>query len=602
MPIATGARQNSASPSMTLLNLPSEILGSIFEFLFQCFAVGNGDPSRGHGNAGDEKLLEKQKLRLVCRRFNDVASAFLIPIVTISLNQESLDRLTAISHHALIASGVREIHVDLRYRLAEVAGDIQLFKNLCKRLMNQMSSTLNYYSEACFFRGTSHQAATAEAKRYRLLMDRESDCYRFISAWDSSDTHPSDIGAEETEELKQDPDNSDEGWDFSVSEGETDENYYVSKSSVSGEEARQLLHDAHTQYKQIHYQQLQVIIDGSFGSTVASAMARMQSCVDLKLTDFPDRKTSDLNVLDPDQVMEALSDREHLLKHLVRPSQWEEMEDLAVNQGAVLAPVGILSALPIALHEAGVALRKLTIRCFPLRSNFALLSPDCSSLADSAHWDTFRSACANLKSFYFFPSHNYWSSRQRVRDEHISGAAKACIDAYLNAAISSPRLEELHINMSPLGFNEGSRGSYHGWYTATPLFEKVRWPRMKELHVSYMKSDEATLLSMLENLGPRLRRVFLSHIDLVEGNWFATTQVLKEKLSAGNLAENHKKSVKFCMPLHGGELGYRTGTDDEPVGRRQRKRNNASLETVLSELESYIMGTNITQNPLLRRV
>ena len=81
---------------LTLLNLSTEILSQIFKHL-------KTEPTT------------IKSLRLVCRRFCEIGSELLVPVLSFRFNKESLRRITEISDHASIRKSVREIKFILAF-------------------------------------------------------------------------------------------------------------------------------------------------------------------------------------------------------------------------------------------------------------------------------------------------------------------------------------------------------------------------------------------------------------------------------------------------------------------------------------------------------
>ncbi|CAH0023525.1 unnamed protein product [Clonostachys rhizophaga] len=66
-------------------------------------------------------------LRLVCRRFDPVASPFLTLTIQVKQTQESLDDVQRLLERPHVASGIRAIYVHLRHRFSPLALDKSLF-------------------------------------------------------------------------------------------------------------------------------------------------------------------------------------------------------------------------------------------------------------------------------------------------------------------------------------------------------------------------------------------------------------------------------------------------------------------------------------------
>ncbi|KAM0198424.1 hypothetical protein ACHAPI_003947 [Fusarium lateritium] len=97
---------------MYIQSLPVEILTSILSRV--CDDRANGQESI-------------KQCRLVSKHFNNVASLFLIPEVTVCLTLESFARLEEISSHPLISKGVRKVTIILCFYEGELANNRQAY-------------------------------------------------------------------------------------------------------------------------------------------------------------------------------------------------------------------------------------------------------------------------------------------------------------------------------------------------------------------------------------------------------------------------------------------------------------------------------------------
>ncbi|EAQ86788.1 predicted protein [Chaetomium globosum CBS 148.51] len=95
--------------NLTILDLPNELLLEIFDHFI---VLDSEFPLRGWDCPCGEGFESLVNTRLVCRRFCELASQKVIPVVSIALDEEhSLKRLEEISHHPTLAKGVRVIRI-----------------------------------------------------------------------------------------------------------------------------------------------------------------------------------------------------------------------------------------------------------------------------------------------------------------------------------------------------------------------------------------------------------------------------------------------------------------------------------------------------------
>jgi len=81
---------------LTLPNLATEILSQIFKHL-------------------EREPTTIKNLRLVCRRFCEIGSELLVPVLSFRFDEESLRRIKEISDHTSIRKSVREIRFILSF-------------------------------------------------------------------------------------------------------------------------------------------------------------------------------------------------------------------------------------------------------------------------------------------------------------------------------------------------------------------------------------------------------------------------------------------------------------------------------------------------------
>ena len=145
---------------ITVLNLPTDILCSIFDYFQDANAIAYGKLKwrvkwrygRRRDNDGTNHRQTIQSARLACRLFHQLASPLLCPILQVQLSQASLNRIDNISRSPLIAAGVRGIQVVLEYRPRELAEDLSRFKDYRKKDLDSISSRCEYLCRDVVYR------------------------------------------------------------------------------------------------------------------------------------------------------------------------------------------------------------------------------------------------------------------------------------------------------------------------------------------------------------------------------------------------------------------------------------------------------------------
>ncbi|KAF5650926.1 hypothetical protein F25303_4187 [Fusarium sp. NRRL 25303] len=289
-------------------NTPPELLCRIFDFLL-------------HARETDEPTAARVddicSLRLTCRRFCQWASPLLIPEISVCMTEPSLERLKNVSGHQLIGSGVRSVHVKLPYYEQRMAADLTHF---AYSHIAGMSQHLGHLKDV--ISGKLHERESYNVPDwvdYEVLELGKA----IISAWKS-------IYTADSEDLQRD--------------------------SEEHATYRKILRDAHREYQLLFEAQQKMRENGTFLSTIASAMAKMPNADRLEITDGEDPTFKrDAYLIDRDY-------RISLRAVLLRPHTWSDASDLYPDPD-VEPPIEFLHSLPVEIHRAGVTLREMKAKC-----------------------------------------------------------------------------------------------------------------------------------------------------------------------------------------------------------------------------------------------
>ncbi|KAF5589886.1 uncharacterized protein FSUBG_10992 [Fusarium subglutinans] len=294
-------------PAASINTAPPELVYRIFDFLL-------------HARDPDEPTAARvddiRSIRLTCRRFCQWASPLLIPEITVDLTETSLERFRNVSHHQLISSGVRSVHVKLPYYDQRMAADLSHF---AYSHMEGMSQYLDHLKNV--IPGDLHKRRSYNVPDW-VDYDVLELGKNMISAWEPI------YNAEEHLQ-----------WD-----------------SYERLEYRKILTDAHREYQLLFEAQQQMRESGTFLSTVATAMARMPHADRLEITDGED------DIFKRDGY---LVDRDYsisLRAVMLRPHTWSDASDLYPDPD-FKPPIDLLHRLPVEIYRAGVTLRELKLRC-----------------------------------------------------------------------------------------------------------------------------------------------------------------------------------------------------------------------------------------------
>ncbi|KAM0335671.1 hypothetical protein ACHAQA_000720 [Verticillium albo-atrum] len=566
----------------TMVNLPTEILHDIFDSFWERSVVIRGyhvdwglsdDLGKVNWQFVNDRLAKGvgleaiQNLRLVCSRFNHIASPLLFPVISVGINQESLDRLDAISRNPVFADSLRGVQVNLRYYVPELAFSLPLFRESCSRLLEDLSCTADYYSAPHIFRGLSPEEDTEDSREFSVLVDVMHSCILIDAAWDKLFKEP----------MEEKPQNN-----------------------TMQSDDQQLLLEAFRMYIKAYEDQSQLLNNGTFVKTVAAAMARMPRAVCLSFSDSsPPEKSFSEYLAERKSIFDF---RDTFLRLLAAPSVWSAIESMTLDRGTEMLPVQIISDLPVALHQAGASLRELSLGCFPQQSNFYFLRPSPSVCAGADPWDALTAACSNLESFHFGRGGGDNLHGLTIRYEHISGDNKTNVERYLGAMLSSSHLEEVALDLRPFSLNTGL-GSQDDWFDASSIIGTPTWQNLQRFRMSNVKVNKRALLAIIGGLGHRLRSFSLHSIDLTRGNWLPAMDILRAKVAASLASRNGKGRVhiSFQPSFKGGEFGRAPPLQPvdygswKPNAKTSREKRQA---LVLEKLQEYLLLGGVNENPL----
>ncbi|KAF4959427.1 hypothetical protein FGADI_1648 [Fusarium gaditjirri] len=373
-------------PAASINSTPPELLQRIFNFLL--YARDLDEPTAARVN-------DIGSLRLICRRFCQLASPLLIPEISVSMTEASLKRLKNVSSHQLIRSGVRSVHVKLPYYDRDMAASLTHFAFFHTYSMERHLKHL----ESAIPCPESHDLpAWIDADVIKLGEE-------MISAWQPIYT--------------KDPlQDSDEHATY-----------------------RNILCDAHREYQILFGAQEQMRSSGVFLSAIASAMAKMPYADRLEITDGED---------DSHKKDAYLIDREYrtsLRAVMLEPHAWSNPTHL--NKGPDFEqPAEFLHKLPVEIHQAGVTLREMKVECSGhwIYAKLPMSPSERTSFTESLQ---------NLKTLTFEAAKgksgtNWCYTRQEDARDKIFG--------FLSAFLQTPGLEQLTIAFSGLTLGSHSLG------------------------------------------------------------------------------------------------------------------------------------------------
>lgn len=525
---------------ISVLDLPADILCNIFDH----FQDDRRYTKEGrYDNEGAEHRQTIQSTRLVCRRFHQLVSSRLCPILQVRLDQASLDLLNDISKNSLVASGVRDIQVVLDYRPRELAQDLLRFKN-------QRKSDLNRLCRSCVFLGETWNMGDFDE-------DDDTVCLTPLSEYKKAMHYYQSICL---------------AWDdcFSPADG----NY---KDAVSLKYQR-ILHQGHEDYRQKHEEQLRIITDGSFVNILASSISRMAPYRSLHFITKIGHYIGPY-ILDPTHL---LNNKEELSQFMSTPQDWQTIGELEGKTELLAAK--ILSELPIAIYKAGTLMRDININCFPPTRCYSMICPDCHDQFNPS-WADLNAACQHLQKIRFNETSYDTGCSPLLAEE------QAVIAKYLGAIFSSESVEDVSLEFSAFHSSNRSYGSAKASYRIGSVLSATNWPHIKRVCIRHVSLNQDDLEKFCNALGDRLETVYLHGIELLSGSWAGALDILRQKVLSRCL--DMKRRVVF-LSLTGGEFGKE---EKRETGGFFSYDGDMKEPLIVRLSQNYVSG-ELAENPL----
>ncbi|KAF5528806.1 hypothetical protein FMEXI_14524 [Fusarium mexicanum] len=234
------------------------------------------------------------------------------------MTEASLTRLNNVASHELIGAGVRNVNVSLQYYDRQLAASLPNFAYFhiygLQRHLGDLKAGMSSEDSPLKPSYQVPEWITAD------LLDVGED---MISAWEN-------VYCEDPDKPDRDPPG------------------YIGYRNV--------LRDAHREYKALFEAQEEMRSSGRFLSSIASAMPKMPFATSLRISDRPNRiQEKDAYFLDRDYYvsMRAL---------MLAPHTWSDAAVLYTRPDFE-PPCEFLYKMPVAVHEAGTVLRQITIQC-----------------------------------------------------------------------------------------------------------------------------------------------------------------------------------------------------------------------------------------------
>jgi len=490
---------HTSSRQLNLSDLPEDIL-------FDTFSCLKDPPTHLPDWMIPEngRLRTMQTLRLVCRRFCELASHLLLPELRVSISPESLRSFNQLIRNPQIAAGVRTLRVSLAYRPAGIANSYDRYKDLQVAMMRDVTAQCRYHTE-CVNETPQHLLKGDEAELSRVL-----EIYGFM-AWAWMVFRPFPPGFQNGTQQY-----------FGLREAQEKDKRYDACQDV--------LVQSHQEYRRKHDEQKELLRTGSFVTALAESISRLPSLSTLTLVDDPGKTPEGFTRIREN--LPVLANSPDTLRELLTSShRWNVIEEDSKDlPHCDIAAVELLWRIPIALHAAGAHIAHHLVKVLPIFSNFNNLSPGTTADPWLKDWSALTTALQTLGTSHISPG-----APGVVRRQHISAQDQAYLNGYLSALLSSPNLEHVSVNLYGLNLNLGLPKDPR--YTAEmnnptgSVLATAVVPKARKVLLCYITFTEEELVTFLDGLGQRLEEVDLRTIGVSNGGgWMRALDVLREKV------------------------------------------------------------------------
>lgn len=507
---------DSYSPR-NILSLPNELLIGIFSAV-KAYNPGN----KAHHTSFASSSEDIANVRLVCRRFAACSSDLLVHYVRLNgINSESLEKLEAISKHPIIRNGVHIVRLVTQFYTSAYANDVRRFA---------WYAVNRVFGQALQFKEDLKEAEDGDTEGIGTRREQAAVVLAKVKAilktWGrvSLDGMQDAIGS------------------WSIDFDKSNQDCMALRRRNSGdpeksEEERhlQLLHIAHQLYRLRYQDQERLRQNDAFIDRFAAAMARMPKAKGIEFHDFQLPKYESLQQLGDagqgDSFLPGIDEYAGLvdIDSLVQPASWEEATDRQIGE----PPVELLLRLPIAIHQAGARLDRISMQTntcaehyYPLFEKVGM--NDFISLGTAINR-------MNLKSFIFLHQEEM---RPRVRQTPSPEEIDA-FDSFISAMTNSGGLERFWLRLDrgwPDGGLDADRQSGLGPFLlpdddSLDRWGQPDWRSLRDIHLSDFSlhlSDLERLAAQLKESGTRLEFLTLQRTRLLSGTWAQALEILRK--------------------------------------------------------------------------
>lgn len=535
-----------------LAGLPADIILQVLEYVANVWQMGS--PGVISTISEDESLRAIQNVRLTCRALSQLATPLLFPILKVSINPRSLDAFEQLSKNPIIAARAQYVVVNLAVYSAKMAEDLEAFRKTRLEGINDRLRSLNWDME---FRleeeGNEEDDDVVEYYRliYALTLLEEG--------WERAGAIRSDSNNIQTES------------------GAADE--------VTRGKYEDILLTSHNEYRRRRLEQLQCLSDAH--TRLTSSFSRL-ACGE-KLHFSAEVKRVLQSGAYEFELAELLDNPETLSRAMTRPCSWQNIQD--EDGDSHVEMVRVLTALPIALADAGMPLMELYLGCFPHYVGFAQLGAHENQSAAELEREL-GGALQHLEIFDF----GYQGMNCRgIRHNQLPAADMAYMRAYLQAAVGSPRLQILDLDFGSFNINDGKGRNDEDLFALGPVLRSYTSGRLTRMVLSDVQLTADELAPLLTRLGDNtLTFFYMYYVSLVEGEWAPLLDAVRDS-TAQRCREGRCHSL--LSRLWGGEFGNERPAVLDFTATQEERDAELREPDLTKKAQAYIQGKRET-NPL----
>ncbi|VUC29895.1 unnamed protein product [Clonostachys rosea] len=523
-----------------------------------------------HRGFADDDYKTLKSLRLVCSLFNQVATAFLMPILRVQLDKPSLDRIQAISRNPLLCSGLRGIQVRAGYRFQMNALHKEVYFTFQRHQVNRL---LHYHA---FYLGRRVEDVTTETHKACIWTEERFTMLEGIRACVLACDRclGRDVAAVPRISLESQP--------------QSDLHEILTRPVEEAliDEYQEILYKAYEAYKRQYERDWPVISEGLLISALSKVLSGPPRPVSLSFRDI----TRGM------QHWFGFKDKEEATKWLAQTTGLSEVSELEGRPIGDELQVysGLLWHLPIAISQTGSVLSGLRLHGPLVGYEYNMIGPkDISpAIPDQPVWDQLQVACQNLQEFVLTNVNFHYKLRHNRFPVNIHGYEQPVdeglsIGKYIGTILSGTILEKVKLDASVPGLRGISRVG-----ARCPLgyaLSRMTCTNMRVVSLTNIGITQKKLETFCQSLNSSMQLLELSDVQLTHGSWVPILDLLRGLL-------NERWAERKCQV----QLSALSGAEIEQLeAAHQDEDEHIFVGRLMGQFMEYIQSQQIGKNPAI---